>query len=75
MYVIIQTYMQKKIKDTVSKEIQPKEALSYIFILLFASIINLPQLEMLWSNNEYYSTIISKIMTLYRFRKIQNTFT
>ena len=50
-----------------------EEMQNFIFIYIFSSVVRLPEMEMLWSDSRYYSTIIPKIMNYNRFKRI-NTY-
>ena len=47
-----------------------EEMQNFIFIYIFSSVVRLPEMEMLWSDSRYYSTIIPKIMNYNRFKRI-----
>lgn len=50
------------------------EMWNYIFIHIYSSVIRMPELSMLWSISDYYSTIISSVMTLKRFKRFRKLF-
>ena len=56
------------------KAITTEDIKNYFFILIYVSVIKLPQIDMLWTKSEFYSTIVPKVMTLYKFKKITQYF-
>lgn len=56
------------------KSITTEDIKNYFFILIYVSVIKLPQIDMLWTKSEFYSTIVPKVMTLYKFKKITQYF-
>jgi len=56
------------------KSISTEDIKNYFFILIYVSVIKLPQIDMLWTKSEFYSTIVPKVMTLYKFKKITQYF-
>lgn len=57
-----------------SSKITVDEMKNFIYIYIFSSVVNLPEMKMLWNKDEYYSTIIPKIMSSYRFFHINSNF-
>ena len=57
-----------------SRNITIDEMKNFIYIYIFSSVLNLPEMKMLWNKDEYYTTIIPKIMSSNRFFHINSNF-
>ena len=64
------------IENNLSKDkpVTEEDISNYLFILIYVSVIKMPQIDMLWTKSEYYTTIVPKIMSLYKFKKITQYF-
>lgn len=46
--------------------VNSEEIKAYLYIYINTSVVNLPQIDMLWYHNSIYSTIISNVITKIR---------
>ena len=65
-------YMNRNIKGGKGRQkiFTREEMENFIYIYIFSSVVNLPEMEMLWSDSRYYSTIIPKVMNYNKFKRI-----
>jgi hypothetical protein len=55
-------------------KITPEDIFNYICIMIYLSIIRVPEMEMLWEKNNYFSSIIPNVMTKSKFHSISKFF-
>lgn len=74
-YISQQTNDYAKFKEPKTEfETDPIEIQKYLFIYIYASVLQFPDMDMFWRQSLYYSTSVPRIMTRRRFFEISTNF-